>query len=99
MGGSIVVALVVLVAGTAVVAGYAVVRCAELLRDARARLIADAAEFNARMTARNRPHAWVVPPPSRTERAVYAVADRLSPQRARRKRQAAQVRAAMGGGR
>jgi hypothetical protein len=99
MGGSIVVALVVLAAGTAALAGLGVVRCAELLRDARAQLVADAAAFNARMTARNRPHTWVVPPPSRTERAVYAIADRLSPTRARRNRHAAEVRAAMGGSR
>jgi hypothetical protein len=48
------------------------------------------------MAAQNRPHMWVVPPPSRTERAIYVVADRLSIRRRRRARHAAAVRAAMG---
>jgi hypothetical protein len=85
--------------GVVTVGLYAVVRCAELLRSARVKLIADAAEFNGRMAAQNRPHTWIVPPPSRVERAIYAVADLVSVRRRRRNRRAAAVRAAMGGGR
>jgi hypothetical protein len=97
MGGHTVIALVLLAAGAAVLACYAVVRVAEALRESRGRLITDAADFNARMAAQNRPHTWVVPPASRTERAVYAAANWLSIRRRRRNRHAAAVRAAMGG--
>src|SRR5690606_9315315 len=81
------------------VARRGLVWCAETLRDHRGRLIAEAAAFNARMTAQNQPHAWIVPPPSRVERAVYAVADRCSVRRSRRAGQAAAVRVALGGDR
>jgi hypothetical protein len=98
VGGSFVIALVVFGVGVVALGLYGIVRCAELLRSARAKLIADAAEFNGRMAARNQPHMWIVPPPSRVERASYAIADRVSPRRRRRNRRAAAVRAAMGGG-
>jgi hypothetical protein len=91
-----VLALVVFVVGVIVLGCHGIVRCAEALRSSRARLVADSAEFNARMAAQNRPHMWVVPPPSRTERVIYAVADRLSIRRRRRARHAAAMRAAMG---
>jgi hypothetical protein len=90
-------ALVVLVVGAVALGCYAIVRIAEALRESRARLIAEAAVFNARMAAQNRPHTWVVPPASRTERAIHAAADGLSVRRRRRNRHAAAVRAAMGG--
>lgn len=99
MGGSLVTALAVFGVGVVALGLYAIVRYAELLRSARADLIRDAAEFNGRMAAQDRPHTWIVPPPSRVERAIYAVADRVSVRRRRRNRQAAAVRAAMGGGR
>jgi hypothetical protein len=99
MGGSLVVGLAVFGVGVIALGLYAIVRCAELLRSARAKLIADAAEFNGRMAAQNRPHTWIVPPPSRVERAIYAVADRISIRQRQRNRRAAAVRAAMGGGR
>jgi hypothetical protein len=90
--------LVVFGVGAVALALYGIVRCAELLRSARAKLIADAAEFNGRMAAQNRPHTWIVPPPSRVERAIYAIADRVSIRRRRRNRRAAAVRSAMSGG-
>jgi hypothetical protein len=96
-GGSIVIALAVF--GVVAFALYGIVRCAELLRSSRAKLIADAAAYNGRMAAQNRPHTWIVPPPSRVERAIYAVADLVSIRRRRRNRHAAAVRAVMGGGR
>jgi hypothetical protein len=99
MGGSLVFALVVFGVGVVALGCYGIVRCAEALRSARADLIRDAAEFNGRMAAQNRPHTWIVPPPSRVERVIYAIADRVSVRRRRRNRRAAAVRAAMGGGR
>jgi hypothetical protein len=99
MGGSDVTALAIFGVGAVALGLYGIVRCAELLRSARAKLIADAAEFNGRMAARNRPHTWIVPPPSRGERAIYAVADVVSIRQRRRNRRAAAIRAAMGGGR
>jgi len=88
----------VLTVGAVGLGCYGLVRCAEALRSSRAELIADAADYNARMAAQGRPHTWIVPAPSRTECVIYAVADRLSVRRARRRRTAASVRAAMGGG-
>jgi hypothetical protein len=99
VGGSLVIALAVFGVGVVALALCGIVRCAELLRSARAKLIADAADYNARMAARNQPHMWIVPPPSRVERAIYAIADLISPRRRRRARSAAAVRTAMGGGR
>jgi hypothetical protein len=97
MGASL--ALIVFGVGVVALGLYGIVRCAELLRSARADLIAESAEFNGRMAAQGRQHMWIVPPPSRVERAICAVADRVSVRRRRRNRRAAAVRAAMGGGR
>lgn len=97
LDGSLVLALVVLMVGVSALGCYGLVRCAEALRSTRADLIERAADFNGRMAAQGHGNAWVVPPPSRTERAIYAAADRLSIRRRRRIRHAAAVRAAMGG--
>jgi hypothetical protein len=97
LDGSLVLALVVFVVGVTALGCYGLVRCAETLRSARVDLIERAADFNGRMAAQGRPHTWIVPAPSRIERAIYAVADRLSVRRRRRNRHAATVRAAMGG--
>jgi hypothetical protein len=99
VGGSLVTVLAVFGVGVVALGLYGIVHFAELLRSARAELIRDAAEFNGRMAAQDRPHMWIVPPPSRVERAIYAVADRVSVRRRHRNRRAAAMRAAMGGGR
>jgi hypothetical protein len=97
LDGSLVLALVMFMVGVIALGCYGLVRCAEALRSTRADLIERAADFNGRMAAQGRPHTWIVPPPSRTERAVYAAADHLSVRRRSRNRHAAAVRAAMGG--
>lgn len=96
--GSVTLALVVLVVGVLVIGAYGVVRVADTLAAARIELIDDAAEWNARMTAQNRPHVWIVPPPTLVERTVYGLARVVSPRWRRRARTADRVRVAMGGG-
>lgn len=93
---SVTLALLVLAAGGAILTCYGIVRFADTLFRHRGDLSREAAEFNARTTARRLPHTWIVDPPTRTERAVYAAAERISPRWRRRRTSARATRHAMG---
>lgn len=78
------------------VPAFVVVRVADRLSESRARLLADAAVFNARMAVQGDSHVWIVPAPSQTERAVYRCAALFSTRWRTRSRTAGVTRRVMG---